>query len=173
MSQRKIMIKRISVLALVLLVGFAGGWVTNLLLLAEDTKQGYVSTITSGLKNDFEIIKLLEGQGVFTTRVKGQFDEKFSQAALLLMITQPNYRELTAIPTQEICELIEYHDSYGITVDDTIDSNVNTYLKSISPIIKQEMTNLQRFTGGEGCQISGSGPKECRYRDAARCKNET
>lgn len=167
------MIKRISVLALVLLVGFASGWITSLLLLAEDTKQEHVSTITSGLKNDFEIIKILEEQGVFTTKVKRQFDEKFSQTALLLMITRPNFQELTAIPTQEICELIEYHDSYGITVDETLDSNVNTYLKSISSIIKQEMTNLQRFTGGEGCQISGSGPKECRYRDAARCKNET
>ena len=167
------MIKRISVLALVLLVGFAGGWITNLILLADDSKQRYLSTITSGLKNDFEIVKLLENQGGFTNKVKRQFDEKFSQAALLLMITQPSYQELTAIPTQEICKLIEYHDSYGITVDETIDSNVNTFLKSISPIIKQEMANLQRFTGGEGCQISGSGPTACRYRDAARCKNET
>ena len=173
MSQRKFMIKKISVFVLVLLVGFAGGWISNLFLLAEDTRQGYVSTLTSGLKNDFEVIKLLENHGVFTPEIKRLFDEKFSQTALLLMTLKPNYEELTAIPKQNLCELVEYHGNDGIKVDSTIDSNVNAYLMSISPTIKKEMTSLQRFTGGEGCQISGSGPKECRYRDAARCQNET
>ena len=167
------MVKKLSVFALALLLGFAGGWITNLYLLYKEARQGYVSTLTSGLNNDFQIIKLLENHGAFTPKMKQQFDEKFSQTALLLKITQPNYEELTAIPMQKLCELIEYHGSYGIKVDDITDSNVNDYLKSISPIIKKEMTNLQKFTGGEGCEISGSGPRECRYRDAARCKNES
>ena len=143
------------------------------LFIAEETKQGYVSTLTSGFKNDFEIIELLEKQGAFSPEMKRQFDEKFSQAVLLLKITQTNYEKLTAIPLKKICGLIEYHRSYGIKINDIADPNVNYYLESISSTIKQEMTNLQRSTGGEGCQISGSGPRECRYRDAARCKNET
>ena len=167
------MIKKVSVFAVTLFVGFSGGWITNLFFIAEETRQGYVSTLTSGLKNDLEIIELLEKQGAFSPEIKLQFDEKFSRAVLLLQITQPNYEELTAISTQNICGLIEYQSSYGIKVDEVADSNVNDYLKSISPVIKQEMINLQRFNGGEGCQISGSGPRECRYKDPARCKNET
>ena len=167
------MVKKLSVFVLTLLLGFAGGWITNFYLLAEETKQGYVSTLTSGLTNDFEIIKLLEDQGAFTPDLKQQFDEKFSQTALLLKNTQPNYEELTAIPTQKLCNLIEYHDSYGIKAHGTTDSNISDYLKSISPIIKKELANLQRFTGGKGCQLSGSEPSECSYRDTGRCKNKT
>ena len=167
------MVKKLSVFVLTLLLGFTGGWITNFYLLAEETKQGYVSTLISGLKNDFEIIKLLEDQGAFTPDLKQQFDEKFSQTALLLKNTQPNYEELTAIPTQKLCELIEYHDSYGIKTHGTTDSNISDYLKSISPIIKKEMANLERFTGGKDCHLSGSEPSECRHRDEGRCNNET
>jgi hypothetical protein len=56
-----------------------------------------------------------------------------------------------------------------------MDSNIYTYFDYVGPIIQIKMQKLQTLVGGEGCEIGGANANNdvCRFRDPARCKNET
>jgi hypothetical protein len=175
MSQREFMFKKVSIFVFILFIGFIAGWLSNLVYMEAEIRKGYASSLTSGLENDFAIIESLKSSGFFTPYVKKQFDEKFSLTVHLLMIAKPDYEEMTAIPTKGLCKLGEYHAIHGISVNEIMDSNIDTYFNYVGPIIRSEMQKIQTLVGGVGCEIGGANANNgvCRFRDPARCKNET
>jgi hypothetical protein len=168
------MLKTLSVLVVTLIVGLVVGWATCSFIYSEKLKNSYVSNLTNGLNYDSKIIESLSDSGNFSKDIQTFYSEKFSSVVLSLIIVRPDYKSLTGITTQNICKLIEYHEKYGINIDGPIDIKVNEYLEEIRPIIRSEISNIQKFTGGKNCEIEGEqgASRACRYKDQARCENE-
>jgi hypothetical protein len=168
------MLKTLSVLVVTLIIGIVVGWATYSFIYSDQLKNSYVSSLTSGLNYDSKIIESLSDSGNFSRDIQIFYSEKFSSVVLSLKIVRPDYKSLTGIPTQNICKLIEYHEEYGINIDGPIDIAVNEYIEEISPIIRSEISNIQKFTGGKNCEIQGEqgASRVCRYKDPARCENE-
>uniref|UniRef100_UPI0040481CC1 hypothetical protein n=1 Tax=Roseivirga sp. TaxID=1964215 RepID=UPI0040481CC1 len=170
------MLRRIIYISIILAIGVLIGWLANAYVNGADIRKAYTSSTISGIVNDFEIIGSLDEQGLFTDKIKEQYNKKFNSTVFYLIFLKPNYTELTANPTQTLCRLVEYQSKYGIELNSETDKVVSDYLTQIEPVIRKEMASIQSFAGGSGCNIGGTPAtsKLCRYDDPARCrKNET
>jgi hypothetical protein len=124
------------------------------------------------LGDKFEVIDALIAQEKYSEQVRDIYNSQLEQKLLLLAYANPSLEDYPATPKIGLCKLIKYaeeNDSFLAGATELHDF-MRRYLQDNKSHVNSDIEDSQKWLGGEGCEVTGTGERECWFKDKSRCK---